>query len=116
MKIKSLIAFCSLGVVVFAACKSSEKMAEPMVQTVSYERDIKPIMQRSCAPCHFPEKGRKKHLDTYEAVSANISEIIYMVSLPADNEKFMPFEGKKQALSETEIEMFKLWKKEGKGK
>jgi hypothetical protein len=112
-----LFSFSLLGLL---SCKSTEKTTtdseKPMVQTVSYERDIKPIMIRSCTPCHYPEKGRKKQLDTYEAVSDNVSQIIKMVSLDPSDEHFMPYESKKQPLSEQEIELFKTWKAEGKGK
>jgi hypothetical protein len=112
-----LFTFSLLGLI---GCKSTEKTSsdseKPMAQTVSYETDIKPIMMRSCSPCHFPEKGRKKHLDTYEAVSGSVSQIIKMVSLDPSDEHFMPYESKKQPLSEQEIELFKTWKAEGKGK
>lgn len=104
---------------ILISCSSSKKATDSdkmMTQRVSYERDLKPIIQRSCAPCHFPEKGKKEHLDTYEKVADHIGDILFMVQLPADNPKFMPYESKKQPLTAEEIELFKTWKKEGMGK
>ena len=28
---------------------------------LSFNRDILPIMQNSCTPCHFPPEGKKNH-------------------------------------------------------
>jgi len=120
MKRNSILCLWTFSLLGLISCKSIEKTSsdseKQMTQTVSYQTDIKPIMMRSCSPCHFPEKGRKKHLDTYEAVSGSITQIIKMVSLDPSDEYFMPFESKKQPLSEQEIELFETWKAEGKGK
>ncbi len=79
------------------------------VATVSYEKDILPVMQRSCTPCHFPDQGRVKMLDNYEATRKNINGILYRVQLPAEDKNYMPFKSKKPALTEAEIGMFKEW-------
>lgn len=76
---------------------------------VSYAEQIRPIMVQKCTPCHFPEKGRKKMLDTYEATQKNIDDILYRVQLPADHGKYMPYEGKKEALTAEEIKLLKDW-------
>lgn len=81
--------------------------------TVFYETDIKPIMLRSCTPCHFPENGKKKMLDSYEATLNNIVDIINRVQLPSEERKFMPFKSKKKPLSAEEIALFKTWYNEG---
>lgn len=81
--------------------------------TTFYDTDIQPIMVRSCTPCHFPEKGRKKILNTYTAVSTNIQDILERIQLAPEDEHFMPFKGKRQALSAEEILLFKKWFAEG---
>lgn len=97
------------ALLLLANCGTSRKAK---VKQTSYERDIQPIMIRSCSPCHFPEKGKKKLLHTFEATRDNIRVIIERVQLPSDHEEFMPFKSKRQVLSQEEIALFKLWYEE----
>ncbi|GAA4294264.1 hypothetical protein [Aestuariibaculum suncheonense] len=116
MKIKSIIKKVLLLItLVFTIstlqyCKSSKettvKKEEP---AVTYTKHIAPVMERSCAPCHFPENGKKKFLDTYGAVKNNIEDIIARVELPVTEKKYMPFKSKKPALTPKEIAMLKQW-------
>ncbi len=85
----------------------------PADQVVSYEKNIMPIVVRSCSPCHFPEEGNKKMLNTYEAVRDNIADIVDRVQLPADEARFMPFKSKKEPLSKSEIGELKKWMAQG---
>lgn len=106
-------------------CSSSKKMASndappPMpptppktAATVFYQRDVMPIMQVSCAPCHFPEKGKKLPLDSYVAVKQNIDAILYRVQLSPSESKFMPLDSKKPPFTPAQINLLKQWKKEG---
>jgi hypothetical protein len=103
-------------------CSSSKKMAtsdkapsapQKATATVFYQRDIMPIMQASCAPCHFPEKGKKLPLDTYAAVKQNIDAILYRVQLSPSESKFMPLDSKKPPFTPEQIQLLKQWKKEG---
>ncbi|MEZ4918118.1 MAG: hypothetical protein R2792_03340 [Saprospiraceae bacterium] len=100
-------------------CKQAQKTAEtptppvPPEELVSYAADIKPIMDASCTPCHYPEKGRKKMLDTYAATKDNAGEILKRVQLPADDIEFMPFKSKKTPLTEEQIALFKKWARQG---
>src|SRR5687767_4594044 len=79
---------------------------------VSYENDISPIIKSRCSPCHFPPEGNKETHDTYEAVKANIDDELLRVQLPHDDPKFMPFKMKKEPLSDSLIQVFKLWKQQ----
>ncbi|KAA3637029.1 MAG: hypothetical protein DWQ02_07360 [Bacteroidetes bacterium] len=82
-------------------------------QVVSYEKDILPLMERSCTPCHFPDQGRVKMLDTHEATKANVNGILYRVQLPSDDENFMPFKNKREPFSAEEVALFKKWMEQG---
>ena len=82
---------------------------ETFENPVSYARQIQPIMVQKCTPCHFPEQGRKKMLDTYEATRDNVQDILHRVQLPADHIEYMPFKGKKEALTAGEIDLLKQW-------
>src|SRR5690349_9740396 len=79
----------SLSVIVFAGCHSKKKaMTEPAANTatnpsaVSYAVSVKSIVAANCSPCHIPAQGgNKKALDTYDALKANIDDVIRRVSL-----------------------------------
>ncbi len=97
-------------------CSTSRTATKPepvAARVVSYAKDIQPIMAAKCAPCHFPETGKKKKLNTYLAVRDNFKEILVRVQLPADHEDYMPFKGKKEPLTAAEIQLLKDW---GEGK
>ena len=79
---------------------------------ISYKKDIVPIFQNSCTPCHFPPKGRKEPLDSYESVKNQISEIIIRVKLPKEHPEFMPYESKKPVLNDSLIVVLETWQKQ----
>jgi hypothetical protein len=107
-----------LILILFQFCKpsqtaKSDASKEPVVVSVFYEKDIRPIMLGSCTPCHFPEQGKKKMLDSYTATKENINDIIARIQLPVEDEKFMPFRSKKAPLTADQIKVFKEWVKQG---
>lgn len=81
--------------------------------SISYTKDISPMITRSCTPCHFPDEGKKKFLDTYDAVKDNIEDILVRVQKPVDAKGYMPFKSKKPALTDEEINKVKLWAGQG---
>lgn len=99
------------SVVFFQNCKSA-KITNIEPNSLSYKKDISPIMETSCTPCHFPPEGRKEPLNTYETVRANIDDIITSVKLPKENHKFMPFKSKKPALNDSLINVLVTWQKQ----
>ena len=98
---------------VFQNCGPSKKATAAASATLSYEKDIVAVMKTSCSPCHFPPDGQKEPLDSYDAVSKNINEIIERVRLPQTDNKFMPFRNKKPALSDSVINVLAQWKEQG---
>jgi hypothetical protein len=80
---------------------------------LTYTKDIAPVLQASCSPCHFPQEGKMRALNSLEAVRNHISEIIYSVKLPKENHDFMPFKNKKPALTESQIADLEAWQKGG---
>lgn len=115
MKTNKILGFCALLflAVTIQNCKTASptSTSSPVVpvSSVSYEKELKPIMVASCTPCHFPEKGKKKMLDTYEATKANIADIIARVQLAPSHEDFMPYLSKKTPLTAAEIKLFQDW-------
>lgn len=86
-----------------------------------FQKDVLPILQKSCIECHGPDKQKGKlRLDSKEAtfkggkegptVKPNDpagSEMIKRVSLPANNDERMPPEG--DPLTEAQIAVLKEW-------
>ena len=114
--LKHALIVVSIGLLLLQ-CKSAKtpvtEAVNPDEPVVSYEKDLKPIMVRSCTPCHFPDKGRKEMLDTYAATKQHIKAIIARVELAPDDVKYMPFKSKREALTQEEIELFKTWLRQG---
>ena len=115
-KILKRIVFSFLFILAFSTlqfCKSSQKAttkkSEPII---SYSQNIAPILERSCTPCHFPEQGKKKMLNTYDAVKENIDDILRRVQLDVSDKEYMPFKSKKPALSKEEIDVLNGWVKQ----
>ncbi len=115
--------FASLAMLAMGAfqyCSSSKKaatspdatVAAKPAATTSFSKDIMPIMQAHCTPCHFPPDGKKEALNTYAAVKGHIGDVIARVKMPSTDSKFMPFRNKKPALSEAQIALLETWQKE----
>lgn len=81
--------------------------------SVSYARDLAPLMLKNCAPCHFPETGKADQLDNYDRVRRHIRGILHRVQLDPSNDSYMPFKQKKPAWTEAEIALFQQWQAEG---
>ncbi len=108
MKKLSVIILCLSSVFVLQNCSSSKKTAK--IKVVSFQQDVMPVLQASCTPCHFPPGGNKAPLNNYDAVKKHIDDMIVRVTLPATDNKFMPWKSKKPALTEEAIKVLKGWK------
>jgi len=111
MKKVIILATALCGIIVLQNCSSSKKAGKTPV-VVSYTKDVMPIMQASCSPCHFPPGGNKKPLNTYDAVKANFGDIMLRVKLPQSDNRFMPWKNKKPALSDSLINVLAEWQKQ----
>ena len=92
-------------------CSSSKKAvkAQPLF---TYTTDVQPLIVSNCSPCHIPAKGgRTKPLDTYTGTTVNIDNIIDRIQRNPDEKGFMPFKHPK--LSDSTINVFVQWKKDG---
>jgi hypothetical protein len=111
-KLFALAAFI-LVVIVFSNCHGSKKSTTsvPAVAKVTYDGGFQSVVAAKCSPCHFPPRGNKKPFDSYEAVRSNIDSMIARISLNPGQRGFMPFRGQK--LSDSVINVFKQWRKDG---
>lgn len=77
----------------------------------TYLVNVQGIITANCSPCHFPPKGFKKPLNTYDSARLNIDEIIARIQKQPNEKGFMPFKHSK--LSDSTIMVFVNWKKDG---
>ena len=109
----------SAAVAMFAACSpkvsssnsNTSSSDKPTVDTTAmFASDIKPILEAKCTPCHFPAQGgNKAAFDNLAAASNHISDMLLRVQLKPDEKGYMPFRGKKEALTADEIAKLKAW-------
>lgn len=104
---------CLAATFQFCGTAKNTSQMKPAENAVSYDLQIQPLIVQSCTPCHFPEQGKKKFLDTYASAKANIQDIIQRVELPEDDPKFMPFKNKKPSLTEAQVQLLKDWVDQG---
>jgi hypothetical protein len=128
-KIRFLVA-AALGVAAFAATAAdidASKLPPPSDKKgVTFEKDIKPLFERSCFKCHGAEKQKGKlRLDSLEATlkggenGANIekgssakSGLVASVARLNEDEA-MPPEGKGQPFSKEEVGLLRAWIDQG---
>lgn len=102
-----------LIVLIFASCESntySEIEGDTVVTNPTYQKDIKPIIDAACISCHNNGTGIGGFpLLTYEDVRATteFGNLIFRIDT-ATGEQSMPLNGPK--LSQSKIELIKLWK------
>ncbi len=101
-----------LIVISFQFCNTSKKAqtvsnAKPIV-SITFEKDIAPLIQNSCSPCHISGKGKKEPLDNYTAATEYIDDIIRRLKKDPAEPGFMPMRHAK--LSDSTIQLFVQWK------
>jgi hypothetical protein len=100
--------------IVLINCNSTKKGTEytAVEKKLNYNKDIKPIIENSCTPCHFPSQGKKEPLESYTHVKKNIASIIERVKLPQEDRKFMPPKNKKPALNDSLVAVLVKWQQQ----
>jgi uncharacterized membrane protein len=100
--------------IVLINCNSTKKGSEytAVEKKLSYNKDIKPIIENSCTPCHIPPQGKKEPLENYVHVKENIATIIERVKLPKEDKKFMPPRNKKPALNDSLVAVLVKWQQQ----
>ena len=108
---KTFLLLLIFSAITLQFCSTSKKAMAKAVP-LTWRFDISPIIAVHCSPCHFPTTGKKLPLDSYEALTKNIDEVLFRVQLPQTDPKFMPFKAKKEPLSDSLIQVIKLWKEQ----
>ncbi|MGI9651718.1 c-type cytochrome [Chryseobacterium sp. RLHN22] len=97
--------------VVLVACDSRtyEEISDktPVAEVVTYNKDVKPIIETNCVSCHSPGV---QALTNYSQVKNNIDNIIDRISRPTGDPLKMPQGG---SLSPSQITIITKWKADG---
>ena len=109
-KITTLTALVATAII-FYNCHGSKK-AHAAVPKLTYDGNLKAVIEANCSPCHIAGKGNKKPYDNYANVQTDIDEMIRRIDLNPTDRGFMPFK-KTAKLPDETIAVFKKWKADG---
>lgn len=108
---KLLILLLLPATVILQFCSPSKKTTAtetPKIQAVTFDGQVKPLVDAKCGPCHTKGDGG---LNVYANSKAHIDETIKRIALNPEDHGFMPKKNAK--LSEAEIQVFVQWKATG---
>ena len=93
-------------------CSTTRKTAEqPKVAKITYQGNVKELIETKCTPCHIPGKGNKTPYVTYDAVKADYEDIMKRVHMNPGERGFMPM--RKEKLSDSALTLLAAWKTDG---
>jgi len=97
------------------ACESRtyEEISDktPIAQLVTYNKDVKPIIDANCISCHSPGGSASfQPLTGYNQVKNNIDKIIDRINRPTGDPQKMPQGG---SLSSSQTMIITKWKTDG---
>jgi len=117
---------CAWPAFAFAAEVDVSRLPPPATNTISFDREVRPIFEQSCIRCHGPEKPKSRfRLDNRESAlkggeqgvaikpgnSAESPLIHYVAGLVEDME--MPPTGKGDPLTREQIALLRAWIDQG---
>ncbi|WCJ60854.1 hypothetical protein NXS98_06915 [Fontisphaera persica] len=116
------------GALALVAADLAAKLPPPSDKKgLTYEKDIKPIFEKSCIECHGPDKQKGRvRLDSLEAtlksgkgkavVPGKSEESLLVLSVARvteDPDHHMPPEGKGEPLSKEQVGLIRAWIDQG---
>ena len=103
----------------FAACAkkstpTTTAAAEPAKpKATSFTKDLMPLIQMKCSPCHLPSKGgNKANFETFAGAQKFGAAMVSRIEMEPGQRGFMPFKSPTK-LSAEEIAVFKKWVSDG---
>jgi uncharacterized membrane protein len=92
MKTKLFILTALLAVVIFNACNKDE---DSSAGKVTFNKDVKPIFEAKCSPCHLPgavgDSASINKWNNYTTAKNHIDTILIAVKLNPGESGFMPY-------------------------
>ncbi|MCX8157540.1 MAG: hypothetical protein N3J91_14025 [Verrucomicrobiae bacterium] len=116
------------GALAMMAAEVADKLPPPSEKKgLTYEKDIKPIFEKSCIECHGPEKQKGRvRLDSLEATlksgkgkavvpgkSAESALVMAVARVSEDPDHHMPPEGKGEPLTKEQVGLIRAWIDQG---
>jgi uncharacterized membrane protein len=110
---KIIYAFVPVLILVGCETRTYEDISAEVVlpQTVTFSKDVKPIVDNNCIMCHSPGGLSGFYpLTDYTLVKNAIDNMLDRVQRPAGDPQKMPQGG---SLSQANIDLLKKWKTDG---
>ena len=98
-------------------------------ERIDFNTQIKSLLSNRCIACHGPDEENREaglRLDTFDGATRDLdgysaivpgdpkeSEMIFRISLPADDEEVMPPKGKGKPITEQEVALLEKWVAQG---
>jgi hypothetical protein len=99
------------SVLLVTIIRCAPRTASSVRNDVTYTKNIQPLIQMHCSPCHIPPKGFKQAFNTYPLAKEWVDSMIVRIHLEPGQPGFMPF--KRQKLSDSTIRVFEEWRAGG---
>ena len=131
MRVKTLyvgltVLGCSLGVVLAADADLSKLPPAAGKKGLTFEKDIRPIFEKSCFKCHGPEKQKGKlRVDSLDAIlkgsengkvleagKSEKSPLVHLIARLKPDEA-MPPDGKGDPLAKEQVGLIRAWIDQG---
>ena len=124
----TLAALAATSFLTLAADVDVSKLPPASKETgVTYDKDIKPIFEKSCFKCHGPEKQKGKlRLDSLEAAlkggenapdivpnNSAKSALVHSIARIGDPDEAMPPEKKGEPLTKEQVGLVRAWIDQG---
>ncbi len=88
---KIIIPITAFAAVIYSvvSCNTTtyDEISDSANTTVTYNKDIQPIMSANCTSCHSQAGGQEPYLENYQQVKTNIDDILSEIkdgSMPPD--------------------------------
>ncbi len=120
-----LVGFCGFGAVLAAASNGATGAQDKAASTISFNRDIRPILANNCFACHGPDEKHREtkfHFDTEDGAHAkrgvivpgNAAEsLLYKRITNPDPDEHMPPPDSGHALTDKQIGLLRQWIDQG---
>ena len=98
-------------------------------ERIDFNTQIKSLLSNRCIACHGPDEENREaglRLDTFDGATRDLdgysaivpgdpkeSEMIFRISLPADDEEVMPPKGKGKPITDQEVALLEKWVAQG---
>jgi cytochrome c5 len=128
MKLICVAMFAASALAASAADKVDESKLPPVAAKtgVTFEKDIKPLFEKSCVKCHGPEKQKAKlRVDTLEWLNKgsygdpiytkgkSAESLLVHVIAGVDPDAIMPPDGQGERLTKEQIGLVRAWIDQG---